>query len=298
MVVGLLLVLYLVQKYRYLLFKRHLLRGQTVLITGGVGSLGKQICLRLAKEQVGTLVIWDWDHQALESFSAELKNDFPQLHVITNTVNLEDFERLRSLLKETTESCVLSIDIIINCAAICHGGADFRDTSHVKHTSLLNINYMAPLIICGEFIPYFEAKGRGHIVNVASSICYTGAAGLATYAASKAALRSFTESMWNELWIRGSPVTCSLVNPGYFESPLFAGFHVPGLSALSPSYVASDVVERALLRRQQVVQSAPRLCFLPFLTGILHALGFYAFIPHNSMKGWKGESHVASKAGW
>jgi short-subunit dehydrogenase len=61
------------------------------------------------------------------------------------------------------------------------------------------MNYYSPVRLALAFLPRMIARGSGEIVNVSSMGARSAAFGVAAYAASKAALELFTESMYLEL---------------------------------------------------------------------------------------------------
>ncbi len=74
-------------------------RGQTVLVTGGGGSIGSELCRQLAKHEAGRLVIVDiYENNAYE-IQQELKRDYPQLDVITLIGSVRNTHRIRSIME-------------------------------------------------------------------------------------------------------------------------------------------------------------------------------------------------------
>jgi short-subunit dehydrogenase len=72
--------------------------------------------------------------------------------------------------------------------------------------SVVELNVMAPLTLAHRFAGPLADRGRGGILIVGSMSGFTGTAGLAAYAGSKAFSRIFTESLWVELRERGVDV--------------------------------------------------------------------------------------------
>jgi short-subunit dehydrogenase len=85
---------------------------------------------------------------------------------------------------------------------------------------LFAVNVLAPIELTQALLPGMHERGRGHIVNVGSIIGHVGRPKEAVYAATKAALVIFTESLRAEL--RGSGVSASLVTPVAVETDFFA----------------------------------------------------------------------------
>jgi short-subunit dehydrogenase len=78
--------------------------------------------------------------------------------------------------------------------------------------AVMAMNYFSPVRLTLSFLPRMLHRGVGEIVNVSSMGVHSAAFGVGAYAASKAALELFTESMYLELG--GSGVRARLFVPG------------------------------------------------------------------------------------
>jgi butyryl-CoA dehydrogenase len=79
---------------------------------------------------------------------------------------------------------------------------------------LMGINFWGVVHGTKAFLPYMEAAGGGHIVNVSSAFGIIGNPGQSAYTASKFAVRGFTEALSIELGVGRSPVRAHVVYPG------------------------------------------------------------------------------------
>jgi short-subunit dehydrogenase len=109
-----------------------------------------------------------------------------------------------------------AVDVLVNCAGVGH----FGSSVDVDAASMFALNVIAPIELAQAFVPPMRSRGAGHVVNVGSIVGHVGRANEAVYAASKAALAIFTESLREEL--RGSGVGVSLVTPVAVETNFFA----------------------------------------------------------------------------
>lgn len=75
-------------------------KGQTVLVTGGGGSIGSEICRQLAKHEVGRLVIVDiYENNAYE-IQQELKHDYPELDLVVLIASVRNTHRINSIMEK------------------------------------------------------------------------------------------------------------------------------------------------------------------------------------------------------
>jgi short-subunit dehydrogenase len=85
--------------------------------------------------------------------------------------------------------------------------------------ALMHINYSSPVRLTLALLPQMLERGGGRIVNVSSVAATLSPPGEAAYAATKAALTVFSESMAVDLWDTGVKVT--VVYPGVVDTDLF-----------------------------------------------------------------------------
>jgi len=103
------------------------------------------------------------------------------------------------------------VDVLVNCAGL-DGLAGLLDIGAEDMARLFEVNLLAPAELCRQAVPGMIARGRGHVVDVASGFSSVVAPGLVPYAASKAGLAHFHAGLRAEL--RGTRVGTTLVEPG------------------------------------------------------------------------------------
>jgi NAD(P)-dependent dehydrogenase (short-subunit alcohol dehydrogenase family) len=111
------------------------------------------------------------------------------------------------------------VDILLNAA-----GKTFRkptkDVSEAEWDDLMNTNLTGMLRCCQAFHEPLVASGRGRVINIASLSSFVALYEVAAYAASKAAVLSFTKSLAVE-WAREG-VNVNAIAPGVFRTDLNA----------------------------------------------------------------------------
>jgi len=85
--------------------------------------------------------------------------------------------------------------------------------------AVMNINYSSPVRLTLALLPQMLERGEGRIVNVSSVAATLSPPGEAAYAATKAAITVFSESMAVDLWDTGVKVT--VIYPGVVDTELF-----------------------------------------------------------------------------
>jgi len=78
---------------------KDLLSGQTVMVTGGGGSIGSELCRQIAANQPEQLVIFDVYENNAYDLQQELKRDYPELNLKVLIGSVRDEERIRSVME-------------------------------------------------------------------------------------------------------------------------------------------------------------------------------------------------------
>jgi short-subunit dehydrogenase len=100
---------------------------------------------------------------------------------------------------------------VINNAGVALGGG-IREVSLEDIRWLMDVNFWGVVYGTKIFLPYLEKEESAHIINISSLFGFIAPPGQAAYAASKFAVRGFTESLRHEL--EGSNISVSVVHPG------------------------------------------------------------------------------------
>src|SRR5262249_23102527 len=100
------------------------------------------------------------------------------------------------------------------------GAGHYGSVVEADAAALFALNVVAPIELTQALLPGMRSRGRGHVVNVGSIVGHVGRPNEVVYAATKAALAIFAESLREEL--RGTGVGVSLVTPVAVSTDFFA----------------------------------------------------------------------------
>jgi 3alpha(or 20beta)-hydroxysteroid dehydrogenase len=138
------------------------------------------------------------------------------------------------------------LDVLVNCAGIVRPG--YVTTISVEdHCATIDSNFLGPLRGMVATLPRFLRQGSGRFVTVASMTAFLPFPGLASYAASKHALRAFHLGLAAEQ--RHAPIEFVLVHPGAVETPMLeieAACDEAALAFASPAIQPDDVARKIL----------------------------------------------------
>jgi short-subunit dehydrogenase len=134
------------------------------------------------------------------------------------------------------------VDVLVNNAGVGWAG-DLAAIRLEEVSRLVAVNLTAPLQLTRLLLPAMRERGRGHVVMVSSIAGCVGVGREAVYAATKAGLNAFAESLRYEL--AGSGVGISVVVPGVIDTEFFARRGTP-YERSRPRPVPADRVARAV----------------------------------------------------
>ena len=136
------------------------------------------------------------------------------------TVDLSDLDAVGDFARRADDE-LGGIDLLVNNAGIPKRRR-VEATSDAEVDQVLAVNFLSPVRLTTALLPRMLERGRGQILNVSSVAARLSPPGEAAYAASKAALTAWSESLAVELW--DTPLSVHLLNPGVVDTELF---HLP-----------------------------------------------------------------------
>jgi short-subunit dehydrogenase len=159
------------------------------------------------------------------------------------------------------------VDLLVSNAGIGWAG-EIEELTGAKAAELVAVNLLAPIQLARLLVPGMAKRGAGHVVFVSSIVGVTGARHEAGYAAAKAGIATFAESLSYEL--TGQDVGVSVVVPGVVDTPFFDRRGVPyGRSTpvpIPPERVARAIVT-AVYRNRDVMYVPGWMRFPAWLHG-------------------------------
>ncbi|MCU1260493.1 MAG: family oxidoreductase [Bryobacterales bacterium] len=164
--------------------------GKVAVITGGAGGLGRALAAELARRGCHIALI-DLDANTLAITARELS-----ARGTTVTMHQADVGCEPALEQVSTDILAQHgrVDLLINNAGISIS-APFDRTDPAAFEMVIRVNFLGVVYACRAFLPILSSRPGGRIVNVASSFAWLGYPGKTAYAASKAAVRAFSECL-------------------------------------------------------------------------------------------------------
>ncbi len=191
------------------------LHERVAVVTGGAQGIGFAIATRMLRSGA-TVVLWDRDATRLEAARSELN---ALGAVDAHVVELTD-ERAVDAAAAATVARHGRIDIVVNNAGITGGNAPTWELAPAVWREVIEVNLVAPYLVCRAVVPHMRARRYGRIVNIASIAGKEGNPNASHYSASKAGLIALTKSLAKELAADG--VLVNAVTPAAARTAMFA----------------------------------------------------------------------------
>jgi len=185
------------------------LRGGVVVLTGAASGIGAALAANLARRGMH-LALVDLNAAGLEATAAQARA--AGVTVSSHVLDVADHAAVAAL-----PAAVLAqhgrVTALVNNAGVALGGL-FEQVAAEDFDWLMDINFGATVRLTRAFLPVLAREGAAQLVNVSSIFGIIAPPGQTAYAASKFAVRGFSESLRHELEMSGSPVGVTLVHPG------------------------------------------------------------------------------------
>jgi 2-dehydro-3-deoxy-L-rhamnonate dehydrogenase (NAD+) len=190
------------------------LKGRIAIITGGARGIGYAAAERMLTSGA-SVSLWDMDATKLAEAQAALSKLGT---VSTEVVELTDEASVRRATAGTMTKHG-QIDILVNNAGITGGNAKLWELDTDVWRKVVDVNLVAPFIICKAVVPEMIKKKYGRIINIASIAGKEGNPNASHYSASKAGLIGLTKSLGKELATMGITVNC--ITPAAAKTDIF-----------------------------------------------------------------------------
>jgi short-subunit dehydrogenase len=224
---------------------------QTTLITGASSGIGEVFARRLAARGENVLLIAR-SGERLATICNELgrANNINAQYV---AVDLSERDGPARLFEETGRRALV-VETLINNAGFGSMG-DFLAQPLERELNMIDLNTRALVELTHRYLGPMRERRRGAIINVASTAAFQPVPFMATYAATKAFVLSFSEALWEEnrpLGIRVMALCPGVTDTNFFEA---AKIERPPMRVAQTAEQVVDTALRSLERGRSHVIS-------------------------------------------
>jgi uncharacterized protein len=208
----------------------------TALVTGASSGIGADLARELARRGHGVTLV-----ARREARLVELAVELHKAHGVRSEVLALDLTdpAARGAIPRTLAERGLTVEVLVNNAGFSTTGPVYR-SDREREMAMIRTDVEAVVDLCSIFLPGMVQRGRGAVLNVASTAAFQPLPGQAGYGGSKAFVLSYSRAVRAEL--RGTGVT---------------------LTALCPGPVQTEFAEAAGFTQEESENSLPKFMWLP-----------------------------------
>ena len=267
-------------------------RGKVFLVTGGAMGMGRLVAEHFARDGA-RVVIWDINARELEKTARQMSEREWEVHpyVVDVTDRAKVYETAKRVKLEVGE-----VDVLMNNAGVVKGGP-FMQVEDEAHFKTMDVNFNAYMWMTKAFMLGMMDRNEGHIINIASAAGLSHVPLSASYAASKAAVVNFTDSLRHEMRRLGyKGIKFTIVCPSYVATGMFAGVKAPLCTPWLEPQEMADMIYDGYHGDKKMVAAPFFVKLVPALRGIsprwLYEASSTLLGVSRSMEEWRGHQDV------
>jgi NAD(P)-dependent dehydrogenase (short-subunit alcohol dehydrogenase family) len=208
------------------------LKRRTAIVTGAASGIGRGIAVALARRGCN-LALADIDEAGLVETERMTANGGSKAS--RHRLDVSDRQAVAALPKEILAAHG-GVDLLVNNAGVALGGR-FEDVAEEDFEWLFGVNFWGVVRMTRAFLPLLRASDDARIVNISSVFGLVAPAGQTAYAASKFAVRGFSNALLNEL--DGSNIGVTVIHPGGVKTAIANNARWP--KSAKPEAIAAGV---------------------------------------------------------
>lgn len=184
----------------------------TALVTGASGGIGEALARQLAARGSDVILV-----ARTQSKLDILAHELRERYGVRAEVVALDLTRPEApqLLEDEVAARGLTVDFLVNNAGFASYG-EFHRSNRRQELDMVGLNVTTLTDLTHRFLPGMVSRGRGRVMNVASTAAFMPGPLMAVYYATKAYVLSLSEALNEEL--RGTGVSVTALCPGPVET--------------------------------------------------------------------------------
>jgi NAD(P)-dependent dehydrogenase (short-subunit alcohol dehydrogenase family) len=220
------------------------LAGRSAVITGANQGLGRTVAEQFVRAGASVLITARGE-SLLKQTACDLASfaSLPGQSILFRIADVSNAEHCRA----TVDQAVAELPnpcILVNNAGIYGPLGPIEENDWSEWVRAIEINLFGTVLMCREFLPHMRAARYGKIINLSGGGATAPLPRISAYAASKAAVVRFTETLAEES--RGNGIDVNAIAPGALNTRL-----MDELIAAGPEKVGASFHERMVQQHKQ-----------------------------------------------
>jgi 3-oxoacyl-[acyl-carrier protein] reductase len=218
------------------------LRGKRILVTGASQGFGLAVAQRCVAEGADVAVCAR-AAEPLDSAAAALRASAGEnQRVVATVADVSNPKQVEDLVENAARE-LGGLDGLVNNAGIYGPKGLIEEVDWTEWARAIEINLAGTVLPCRQVLPLFRRRGQGKIVNLSGGGATTPLPRLSAYAASKAAVVRFTETLAEEL--RGTRIDVNTLAPGALNTRLLDEIIAAGAEKVGKAFYERALKQKA-----------------------------------------------------
>lgn len=221
---------------------------KTIIVTGAGSGLGKEVSL-LFSQQGYHIFLTGRSADKLSSVKTEIEQAGGAADYVVLNVQKES-DILKSIEEISKSHRIFGL---VNNAGVGHFGPFVKITQQ-EISEMLQTNVLGTILMTKAVLPLLQEQGEGLLMNIISTAGLRGKVNEAVYAASKFAVRGFTESLQKEY--ENSPIKIKAVYMGGMDTPFWEGSnHIADSSHFRSAKEVAEMIMEQIDQDEIIIES-------------------------------------------
>lgn len=218
------------------------LRGKNVIITGANQGFGEALATKFANEGA-SIVICARDASKLKATEKSLYQLVQkEQKIISIQTDVSSEVEVKQLIRQSVSE-LGKIDVLVNNAGVYGPKGSIEDVDWLEWVKAIEINLYGVVLTSREIIPHMKENKYGKIINLSGGGATSPMPNISAYAASKAAVVRFTETL--ALECKEYNIDVNAVAPGALNTRL-----LDEVLAAGPENVGKEFYEKSLIQKE------------------------------------------------
>jgi NAD(P)-dependent dehydrogenase (short-subunit alcohol dehydrogenase family) len=217
------------------------LAGRCAIVTGASRGLGLEIARQYVAAGASVVMCARGEGPLLEARSQILRLAGPGQSVTAMACDISKLSDVTALV-ERALGVLGRLDVLVNNAAVTGPAGPAESVDWSEWLRALEINFLGAVLLCRAVLPHFKARGYGKIVQLSGGGATNPLPMLSAYAASKAAVIRFMETLAQE--VREYGVDVNAIAPGALNTRMLDEFIAAGPERIGPAFHERSVRQK------------------------------------------------------